>query len=166
MKATNYRTVAFYLIALLVAVGIDQWIKFWVETNLPLQVPEPFLPYISLYRTYNTGIAFSLLRSVGDTGLIVVSLLIIGFVSYLALRSAPGLGLARFGFVLIIGGALGNLVDRIVYGHVIDYVMFHTDNWSFAIFNLADAFISVGAALVVIEELIVWWRGPRAGEAG
>jgi signal peptidase II len=62
----------------------------------------------------------------------------------------------------VLGGAVGNLIDRAVYGHVIDYVLFHTPVWSFAIFNLADAFISVGAGLVVLEEVLVWWRGRRA----
>ena len=78
-------------------------------------------------------------------------------------QRAPTAGqvLARIGFALIIGGAIGNLIDRAVYGHVIDYILFHTPVWSFAVFNLADAFITVGAVLVVCEEFLVWRSARR-----
>ena len=72
---------------------------------------------------------------------------------YLRTRTPAGHVLARIGFALIIGGAIGNLIDRAVYGHVIDYILFHTPVWSFAVFNLADAFISVGAVLVVLRRV-------------
>lgn len=161
MTATLYRSALFYLAALAVVVGIDQWVKHLVETRLDFQVREPVLPFLALYRTYNDGIAFSLLRGVGEVGLIAVSMAIIAFVVYLALRAGPGFGFARIGFVLIVGGALGNLIDRAVQGHVIDYIMVHTETWSFAVFNLADAFISVGAGLVIIEEVLVWLKERR-----
>ncbi len=55
---------------------------------------------------------------------------------------------------MIIAGALGNILDRFLYGHVVDYVLFHTGSWSFAVFNLADSFITVGACLVVLDEIL------------
>ena len=70
--------------------------------------------------------------------------------------------IAHFGFALIIGGAMGNLIDRFLYGHVIDYFLFHTPGWSFAIFNLADAAITVGAGLVILDELLQWRAGRKA----
>lgn len=149
-----------------VAVALDQWIKYLVETRLVLHEQVDVLPFLALYRTYNTGIAFSMLSSFGDTGLIVVSLAVIAFVLYLASRSAGDQWLARIGFALIIGGAVGNLIDRAVYGHVIDYILFHTPVWSFAVFNLADAFITVGAIVVLVEELFGWGRQQKdAGTA-
>ena len=151
-----------YGILLAVAVAVDQAIKVLVELYLPLQEKVDLLPFLALYRTYNTGIAFSLFSSFGDKGLIVLTLAVIGFVSYLAFKTGPGQVLARVGFALIIGGALGNLIDRAIYGHVVDYVLFHTPVWSFAVFNLADAFISVGAALVILEEFLGWRRERRA----
>ena len=72
--------------------------------------------------------------------------------------------MARVGFALVIGGAIGNLIDRVRLGHVIDYILFHTPVWSFAVFNLADAFITVGAMLVVLEEFLEARRAR--GEAG
>ena len=152
----------FYAGLVAVAVALDQWIKYLVESRLALHEMVEVLPFLALYRTYNTGVAFSMLSSFGDIGLIVVSLVVIAFVSYLASRSADDQHLARMGFALVIGGAIGNLIDRAVHGHVIDYILFHTPVWSFAIFNLADAFITVGAGLVLLEEFLAW-RRQRAG---
>lgn len=153
-----------YIVLAIVAVLLDQWIKHLVETGLSLQEPIGLLPFLALYRTYNTGIAFSMLSSLGDTGLIVVALVVVAFVLYLAARTAPGQVLSRIGFALIVGGALGNLIDRAVYGHVIDYILFHTPVWSFAVFNLADAFITVGAILVIFDEFIAWRRESRPSD--
>lgn len=149
------------LLAVLV-VAIDQWIKFLVETELFMHDMVSVLPFLALYRTYNTGVAFSMFSSIGDKGLILVSLAVVAFVLYLAFRTGPRQVLSRIGFALIIGGAVGNLIDRAVYGHVIDYILFHTPVWSFAIFNLADAFITVGAGLVLVDELIGWRRSKAA----
>lgn len=160
------RRFAAYASLVAVAVALDQWIKYLVETRLALQEQVDLLPFLALYRTYNTGIAFSMLSSFGDTGLIVVSLAVIAFVLYLASRSTPDQWLSRLGFALIIGGAIGNLIDRSVYGHVIDYILFHTPIWSFAIFNLADAFITLGAIAVLLEEFLGWRRQrANAGSA-
>lgn len=152
---------AFYGLVTVIAVAIDQWIKVLVEANLVMQEKVDVLPFLALYRTYNTGIAFSMFSNVGDTGLIVLTGIVIAFVSYLAIRTTPEQTISRFGFALIVGGALGNLIDRTVYGHVIDYILFHTPVWSFAIFNLADVFISLGAALVVLDEFLGWRRSRR-----
>lgn len=145
----------------LIAALLDQWLKYLVETQLPMHVPVPVLPFLALFRTHNTGIAFSMLDNLGSVGLIVVTLAVIGFILFIAVRTEPSQRLARFGFALVIGGALGNLVDRVWHGYVVDYVLFHLPSWSFAVFNLADAFITVGAALVVLEEFLAWRRGRQ-----
>jgi signal peptidase II len=147
-----------------IAVAIDQWVKFLVETELFMHDMVSLLPFLALYRTYNTGVAFSMFSSIGDKGLILVSLAVVAFVLYLAFRTGPRQVLSRIGFALIIGGAVGNLIDRAVYGHVIDYILFHTPVWSFAIFNLADAFITIGAGLVLVDEVFGWLRGKAASQ--
>ncbi|MGB3898971.1 MAG: signal peptidase II [Mesorhizobium sp.] len=154
-----------YGLLAVVAIALDQWIKYLVETGLDMHQPVDILPFLALFRTYNTGIAFSMLDSFGDTGLIAVSVVVVAFVLYLAAKTAPGQVLARIGFALIVGGALGNLIDRAAYGHVIDYILFHTPVWSFAVFNLADAFITVGAVMVVFDEFIAWRKQqPPSGD--
>ena len=142
-------------------VGLDQWIKHLVETQLPLQQAVELVPYLALYRTYNTGIAFSLLSSLGDAGLLAIAAGVIAFVLYLASRTDERDVLARLGFALIIAGAIGNVIDRAAYGHVVDYILFHTPVWSFAVFNLADALITVGAGLVILDELATWLAGRK-----
>src|SRR5690606_40057935 len=117
---------------------------------------------LSLLHTRNTGIAFSFLSDLGGFWLSVIAIAIVIFISAMALHTDPKQIFARIGFALIIGGAVGNLIDRAMRGHVVDYVYFHTPVWSFAIFNLADAFITVGAGLVILEELIGWRRARKA----
>ena len=152
-----------YTLVVAVAVALDQWIKHLVETGLVMHEQVDILPFLALFRTYNTGVAFSMFSSFGDTGLIVLSLAVIAFVLYLASRTPPGQMVARFGFALIIGGAIGNIIDRVLHGHVIDYVLFHTPVWSFAVFNLADAFITVGAVIVLADEFLGWSRQRDEG---
>lgn len=143
----------FFSLAALAAlcVLLDQWIKMLVETRLFMHEQVDLLPFFALYRTYNTGVAFSMLSWVGDKGLVMISLAVIAFMLYLAARTASLFAL--IGFALVVGGAVGNLIDRAVHGHVIDYFLFHTPVWSFAVFNLADAFITVGAAMILLYEL-------------
>ena len=152
-----------YAAVALIAAALDQWIKQLVEAELGMHIPVQLLPFLSLFRTHNTGIAFSMLDDLGSVGLIAVTLAVLGFVVWIAARADPNQRLARFGFALIVGGALGNLVDRVWHGYVVDYILFHLPSWSFAIFNLADAFITVGAGLVILDEFLLWRRTRRAG---
>jgi signal peptidase II len=144
------------------AVALDQWIKGLVEAGLAMREQVDILPFFALYRTYNTGVAFSMFSEAGDLPLIILSVLVIAFVLFLALKSRESQVVARIGFALIIGGAIGNLIDRSLLGYVIDYFLFHTPVWSFAVFNLADVFITIGATLVVLEEILEWRRERSA----
>ena len=147
-------------LSLVVIVGIvlDQAVKWLVETRLAYEELVPVLPFLGLYRTWNFGVAFSKFSHFGPLALIVMTVAIIAFVSWLWSRADMEKRYAGFGFALIISGAIGNLIDRVFFGHVIDYILFHTPVWSFAVFNLADAFISIGAALILLQEFIDWRR--------
>jgi signal peptidase II len=134
------------------AVAADQASKYAVEQNLPFHQAVDVLPFLALFRTYNEGIAFSMLHFAGDAWLIGLTLAILALVGYFWTRTDPGQTLARAGLALVVGGAVGNLIDRIVHGHVIDFVLLHAGDWSFAVFNLADSFITIGAGLVVLGE--------------
>jgi len=158
------RAILPYAAIVVVAVALDQWVKRLVENGMALHEQIDLLPFLALYHTRNTGIAFSLLAGFGDVGLVLVALVVIAVVLALAARTTSGQVLARAGFALVVGGAIGNLIDRVSFGYVIDYVLFHTPVWSFAIFNLADAFISVGAALVLLQEFVDWRRDSKTRE--
>lgn len=137
-----------------VALVLDQLIKFAVEAWLPFQEQVPVIPFLALYRTYNLGVAFSMLDHMDGWFIVGMRLAIVAFVLWLWQKTPPAHWLAHLGFALVIAGALGNIIDRFLYGHVVDYVLFHTESWSFAVFNLADACISVGAAAIFLNELV------------
>jgi len=132
---------------------VDQVTKWLVEANLPFQETVNVIPYFSLYRTYNLGVAFSMLSWLGNGSLIFLTLVIICFMGFMWSKVQPSQQLAHLGFALIMAGALGNLIDRVTQGHVIDFFLVHTQTWAFAVFNVADSYITVGAIAIVIDEL-------------
>ncbi|KGD86478.1 MULTISPECIES: signal peptidase II [Rhizobium/Agrobacterium group] len=148
------------LIVIIIAVILDQAVKIAVENYLPMQEAVPLLPVLALYRTYNLGVAFSLLSGMEREFIIGMRVVIVAFVLWLWRRTPKDRPFAHVGFSLIIAGATGNLIDGFVYGHVIDYILFHTASWSFAVFNLADSFITIGAGFVILDELL----GPKKSD--
>jgi len=151
------------LIAVLTAA--DQGSKALAEHYLPFHEAVPVLPFLSLFRTWNEGIAFSLLTFMGDKALIVLTICIMAFVGWLWHQAHVDRLWGRVRFTLVFGGALGNLIDRVAWGHVVDFILFHVGNWSFAVFNLADSFITIGAVLIIIDEFVEVRRG-RGQESG
>lgn len=142
----------FGVVALIVA--IDQVIKYAVETGMGYHEEIRLLPFFSLYRTHNQGIAFSFLWGAGPWVLVTIAVAVIAFVLWLW-RSNPDAGwLSHMAFGLIIGGAIGNIIDRALFGYVIDYFLFFVRDWSFAVFNFADAAISIGAVILLFDEFI------------
>ena len=103
------------------------------------------------YITYvrNTGAAWSIFE--GKTlGRIVVSLIIISFIIYYISKNSPKNKVEVVGYSLVLGGAFGNLLDRIIYGYVVDFLDFYIFGYDYPIFNLADSFIFVGVVILVI----------------
>ncbi|WJH42043.1 signal peptidase II [Aliirhizobium terrae] len=142
------------VVVIIIAVILDQAIKIAVENYLPMHEAVPVMPFLALFRTYNLGVAFSLLSGMEREFIIGMRIVIVAFVIWLWRRTPTSRTFAHTGFALIIAGAIGNLIDGLVYGHVIDYILFHTESWSFAVFNLADSFITIGAGLVILDELV------------
>ena len=149
------------IVVILLALAVDQAIKFAVEMRLPFQEAVPVMPMLALYRTYNYGVAFSMLSGMESWFIILLRLFVVGFVAWLWHQTPKARGFAHAGYAFIIAGAFGNIIDKVLLGYVIDYVLFHTETWSFAVFNLADAFITVGAALVILDELLLLRRRDR-----
>ena len=141
-------------VLVIVAMLLDQAIKLAVETWLPFEQVVPVIPMLALYRTYNYGVAFSMLSGMEGWFIVGMRLVVVAFVIWLWRRTPNDRFFAHLGYAMIIAGALGNLVDRLLFGYVIDYVLFHTATWSFAVFNLADSFITIGAGSIILDELL------------
>ena len=141
----------------LVVVILDQASKQIAEAQLvPNQAVNVF-PYFDWYLTYNTGAAFSLLANAGgwqrwllSVVAIGISIFIVQWIRKLSLEETP----TAVSLCLILGGAIGNLVDRIFLGHVIDYIQVWLGSYPFPAFNIADAAISVGAGLLILSSLL------------
>ncbi len=141
-------------LAVVLLVAFDQATKWATEAFLPWQQDVEFLPFIALFRTYNTGVAFSMFDGASSWTLAALTIAIVIFVLVLWWRTPAGRPLAHIGFALIVSGAIGNLIDRVWHGYVIDMIRVHTETWSFAIFNVADSYISVGAAAIILDEVL------------
>lgn len=153
-------------VIVVMAAAIDQLVRYLVEAGMDYHHQIDILPFFALLRTHNTGIAFSMFGSLGAFPLSIVTLAVSAFVIFLWCKTPQSDRIARFGFGLILGGALGNLIDRLTLGHVVDYFLFHTPVWSFAIFNLADAFITIGAGMVLFQEVLRWLGSGEQGGGG
>ena len=140
-------------ISLLVVVA-DQATKQIAETLLTPHQAVNLLPYFDWYLTYNTGAAFSFLANAGgwQRWLFTVIAIIISIVIVQWVRKLPSEDtLTAASLCLILGGAIGNLIDRVYLGHVIDYIQVWLGSYPFPAFNIADASISVGAALLILS---------------
>jgi signal peptidase II len=133
--------------------ALDQITKAIAETHLALGEPIDLLPILTLNRVHNTGIAFSLLSGFGSLGLIVLTLAITVIVIGFWQRATDGGRLAAVGYALIIGGALGNLIDRLAEGHVVDFLMLHFGERVLFVFNTADVALTLGPVLLILAYL-------------
>lgn len=142
-----------HLLIIVSLVFLDQLSKLLVVKYLYHSKPINLGPYISLIYSENTGIAFSLLNHWHQYAIIILNLIICFIIWLQLLKSRKKLNI--FGYILIISGALSNIIDRIRTGYVIDFVYFHIGHiLHFAIFNLADSFISVGAMCILYSSFI------------
>ncbi|MBW6477306.1 MAG: signal peptidase II [Chromatiales bacterium] len=133
---------------------LDQLTKLWANTSLDYGMPVAIMPMFNLTLVYNTGAAFSFLSEAGGwqrwffTGVaIIISVVLVIWLS----RLKPGQTLLALGLALLLGGALGNLWDRLLLGHVIDFIDVYYGQRHWPAFNIADMAISIGAALMIFD---------------
>lgn len=151
-----------YALALLLVV-LDQLSKYWVSASFDYGEARQVTGFFNLVLTYNKGAAFSFLASAAGWQrgfFIVIALIAIVVITVLLARHA-GDKLFCLALALILGGAIGNVLDRIVLGHVVDFLDFHLAGWHWPAFNLADSAITVGAVLLVADSF-----RPGARHAG
>jgi len=152
------RTHTFYWLALsLVIVLLDQLTKQLVEGHLLVFEVIPLLPSLNLTLTYNTGAAFSFLADQGGWQRWFFVILALGVTGVLAVwlhRLKPEERLTAASLSLIIGGAVGNLIDRLWTGRVVDFIDVYYDKWHWPAFNLADSAITLGVVLMLLEAFL------------
>lgn len=156
-------SLALWLGLALVVIVLDQFAKTLILSYFQLGDSRHVTPFFNVVRVHNTGAAFSFLAGAGGwqrwffTGIGVAAA---GFIVWM-LRSHPGQKLFAFALACILGGAVGNVIDRLLHGYVVDFLDFH---WSFLAglfpgghfhaFNIADAGITIGAACLILDEIL------------
>jgi signal peptidase II len=146
-----------------VLVGLDQLTKFVVVRTLTFATPVEVLPFFSLYLTYNPGAAFSFLATASGWQrwfFVAVAVAASALISYLLLKHRRNAFLC-LALALVLGGAVGNLIDRLLFGAVVDFVLLHWRQYHWPAFNLADSCITVGAGLLIWDS----FRKPRVETA-
>jgi signal peptidase II len=139
----------------LAVIVADHLTKWWVTSSLDYQEAIPVLPFFSLVLVYNSGAAFSFLADAGGWQrwfFIAIGIVATVIIVRLLKQHAHDTRLA-FALALVLGGALGNVIDRVLLGHVVDFLLFHYRGYSFPAFNVADSAITVGATLLVWDSL-------------
>jgi signal peptidase II len=136
---------------------LDQCTKLLADAMLSMHQSVVLLPFLALRKAYNYGAAFSFL---GDASgwqrwfFIVLALVVIAILVVWLYRLPSGDTGARVALVLILGGAAGNVIDRLVYGYVIDFIDVFYGSWHWPTFNVADSAISVGAFLLLMDAFL------------
>lgn len=142
---------------------LDQLTKFWIVTNVTEDIYV--LPVFNIIHTVNYGAAWSMFDDWGGAQRWMLSALAVGvsiaIVVWMRRLHVASQRLLVGGLSLILGGAIGNVIDRLRLGHVIDFLQVHWDNSYFPAFNVADSAISVGAALVILDSLLEHRREKR-----
>ncbi|NHA14906.1 signal peptidase II [Thioalkalivibrio sp. XN279] len=138
-----------------VIVAADQVTKWLVTQNLALYERIELLPVLGLTHLHNTGAAFSFLADAGGWQrwfFIAIAVLVTVLVCFwLSRMPARGQGWLAAALALVVGGAVGNVIDRVAHGYVIDFISVHWERSFFPAFNVADSAITVGAAILIID---------------
>jgi len=145
----------------LIVVLLDQISKTLILGLFEPNQSRTLTPWFNLVRVHNSGAAFSFLA--GASGwqrwfFVGLGLVASGFIVWM-LKKHPTQKLFSFAVTMILGGAVGNIVDRLLHGHVVDFIQVHYGGWYFPAFNLADSAITLGAACLVLDELLRVRRG-------
>lgn len=149
----------------LAVIVLDLVTKAWFSTHMQLGESRQLLPFFSWTLAHNYGAAFSFLHDAGGWqrwffGAIAV-MVSVGIVGWL-FKLKPNERFLAFGLALVLGGAIGNLHDRMTLGYVVDFVHVHYGTWHFPAFNIADCGITVGAFILIVDSLFLERRRQAA----
>lgn len=135
--------------------GVPLFEPAWKLIPVPYMIAQ-FTDFFNIVFTWNPGASFSLFRSLGETSpflIIFITGAIIGFISYYLFKKSDKA--EKLPIALIVGGAIGNLIDRIRFGAVVDFLDFHVGGWHWPAFNIADTCITIGVGLYIISWIII-----------
>ncbi|MGH9382421.1 MAG: signal peptidase II [Thermoanaerobaculia bacterium] len=163
--SSDARTKPRFLLIALAVLAADQWSKWLVERRLDLHESVPVIPgCLDFTHVSNTGVAFGLLPAHGDLTatllLTALGLVALGVIGYYFFRTPADQRLLLTSLSLVLGGAVGNLLDRIAAGAVTDFIDFYVGDWHWHTFNVADSAITVGIVLMAFELLLARRRAP------
>jgi signal peptidase II len=144
-----------YLVIAIIVLLLDQLSKWSALSNLQMGVPVPVLPFMNWLLLFNPGAAFSFLAEGSGWQRWLFTILGLGASIYIIwlLYKSQSDKLLCIALSLILGGALGNVLDRVMYGAVVDFIDLYYANWHWPAFNIADSAICIGAALIIWGEL-------------
>ena len=146
---------------IILAFAADRLTKWWVANSFPVHSDTRISSFFTVHPTYNSGIAFGLLQGIGPTiGWLSIAV-VVGLAVYLV-RVPRSMWLLRIGLALLIGGALGNLIDRVTAGQVLDFIQTSLRS---GVFNVADVMIQIGVLLSLAGSLL-HRQAPPATEQG
>ncbi len=139
----------FFSISLAIC-ALDQFTKYLIKGHFHVFDVIAVLPFLNIVYVENTGSAFGMLRGLGNVFFIVIAAFAIAVVAFLIVRDGDN----RLGFSLILGGAAGNLADRVTYGYVIDFLDLYAGKYHWPAFNVADSALTVGVALLLTKSIL------------
>lgn len=143
-------------------ISVDQITKQMVVKHLSWFDVKPLLPHLNLVHMKNTGAAFSMFNTAPALVFVLLGVGVsLGILSWLR-KNPEGQLILASALSLILGGALGNVIDRVSRGHVVDFIDFYVGNWHFAAFNVADSAITAGAGLLLLD-MFLEHRRSKAG---
>lgn len=139
----------FFIISLSI-LFVDQITKLWIKKTLQVFQIIELTPFFNLVYVENVGSAFGMFKSLGNAFFIVISLIAIVVISILIIKDKTN----RLPYALLLGGALGNTADRLIYGYVIDFLDFHIAGYHWYAFNVADASLTIGMFLLLLNTFL------------
>ena len=146
----------FLIIIIVSIIALDQWSKWAIKTSFNLYQSKPIIQDL-LHFTYvtNDGMAFGLSFPGGKQVLLKMTILLTGFIVGFLWKEKNGHPLIKYGLALILSGAIGNLIDRMLYGKVVDFLDLMIGNFHWYIFNIADSSVTIGMILFIIHSIYV-----------
>ena len=146
----------FLIIIIVAIIALDQWSKWAIKTSFKLYQSKPVIQDL-LHFTYvtNDGMAFGLSFPGGKHVLLIMTILLTGFIVGFLWKEKNGHPLIKYGLALILGGAIGNLIDRLLYGKVVDFLDLMIGNFHWYIFNIADSSVTIGMILFIIHSIYI-----------